>query len=360
MAGRLIAWLGTHWQEAAYGEASRLAWLRPLEALYRRGMSRRAHAYACGDKPVWRAPVPVIVVGNITLGGTGKSPLVAWLAEWLAAGGWHPGILSRGYGGKLPKGHAYPLWVTAETPVSESGDEPRMLAEQTGVPVMVDPDRSRAARRLVDAGCDILISDDGLQHLALARDLELVVVDGKRGFGNGHCLPAGPLREPLERLRSVDAVLVNGEPAFVPPVGVHGMRLSPSGWRRLGGEREPLAPLPFQTPVHAVAGIGNPSRFFATLAGLGIEAIPHAFADHHDFGVEDLAFGDGHALVMTAKDAVKCRGLAPFDSWALDVVAEPDDAFVAWLEQRVAAWGSPSCRSPSFESPSFESRSRGT
>ncbi|APE29770.1 tetraacyldisaccharide 4'-kinase [Halomonas aestuarii] len=330
--------LGERWLTAAYRGDAWLAVLRPLEALYRRVVRRRATAYASGRKPVWRAPVPVIVVGNITLGGTGKSPLVAWLARHLAQRGWSPGILSRGYGGHCEH---YPLLLDADTPVASCGDEPRMLADQTGLPVVVDPDRPRGARRLLEAGCDILIGDDGLQHLALCRDLELVVVDGTRGFGNGRCLPAGPLREPLSRLERVDAVVVNGAPAFTPPPGAHGMVLAPAAWRRLGdGRRVPLAPLPFEGPVHALAGIGHPPRFFATLADLGVEAVTHAFADHHHYSADDLAFGDGRPLVMTAKDAVKCRELAPAESWVLEVEARPDAAFVAWLASRLHALSS--------------------
>lgn len=329
--------LGERWLAAAYAGASWLTLLRPLEGLYRAAVARRAAAYAEGRRTAWQAPVPVIVVGNLTLGGTGKSPLVAWLAAWLAERGYRPGILSRGYGGKSD---AYPLRVDEQTPAAQCGDEPRMLADQTGVPVVVDPDRPRGARALLAAGCDILISDDGLQHLALARDLELVVVDGARGFGNGRCLPAGPLREPLSRLASVDGVVVNGEARFAAPAGAFGMTLAPVAWRRLGdGARRALSPPPFAGPVHAVAGIGRPARFFETLATLGVEVIPHPFADHHAYRAEELAFADGRPLVMTAKDAAKCRGLAPPDSWVLEVEAQPEKAFAVWLEARLAALG---------------------
>ncbi|MDZ7853351.1 MAG: tetraacyldisaccharide 4'-kinase [Halomonas sp.] len=331
MAGRL----GERCLAAAYRGDVWLVALRPLEALYRLIVRRRAEAYAAGRRSVWQAPVPVIVVGNITLGGTGKSPLVAWLVRFLAERGWSPGILSRGYGGRSDR---YPLLLDADTPVAACGDEPRMLADQTGTPVVVDPNRVRGARRLLAAGCDILIGDDGLQHLALGRDLELAVVDGRRGFGNGRCLPAGPLREPLTRLESVDAVVINGEPAFVPPAGAHGMTLAPSAWRRLGdGRRVPPTPLPFSGPVHAVAGIGHPARFFATLEELGVESITHAFADHHRFTAADLDFADQRPVVMTAKDAVKCRGLAPVDTWVLEVEAWPDATFIDWLQTRLVS-----------------------
>ncbi|KAA0011399.1 tetraacyldisaccharide 4'-kinase [Billgrantia pellis] len=333
----MIRGFGERWLVAAYGNAAWLKLLRPLEALYRRAMKRRAAAYRQGKRAVWHADVPVIVVGNLTLGGTGKSPLVAWLARHLSERGWRPGIVSRGYGGRAGQGAGYPLHVTAHTRIAESGDEPRMLARQTGLPVVVDPERPRGARALLEMGCDLVISDDGLQHLALGRDIELVVVDGRRGFGNGRCLPAGPLREPLSRLSEVDAVLINGKPTFEPPVGAWSFRLAPVRWRSLEADRRcPVMPLPFSGPVHAVAGIGNPDRFFATLKELGMEVRPHALPDHHRFTAADLTFDDGRPVVMTAKDAEKCRDLAPPGSWVLEVEAEPMPAFVEWLDQRLS------------------------
>ncbi|MBA2778613.1 tetraacyldisaccharide 4'-kinase [Billgrantia kenyensis] len=328
--------LGDRWLKAAYDDAAWLRALRPLEALYRWVVERRRAAYAHGRRTAWHAGVPVIVVGNVTLGGTGKSPLVAWLARHLAEQGWRPGIVARGYGGKAGQA-GYPLRVTAQTPSEHSGDEPRMLARQTGLPVVVDPDRPRGARALLELGCDILLSDDGLQHLALGRDIELVVVDGKRGFGNARCLPAGPLREPLSRLARVDAMLVNGEPSFTPPVDAWVFRLVPTHWRPLQeGEPAALEPLPFDGPVHAVAGIGHPQRFFATLAALGVDATPHAFPDHHRFTAQDLAFDDGLPVVMTAKDAEKCASLGLGNAWVLEVEAEPPGDFAAWLDRRLA------------------------
>ena len=329
--------LGERWLQAAYAGAPWLGALRPLEVLYRWVIRRRAHAYRSGQREVWHAGVPVIVVGNVTLGGTGKSPLVAWLARYLTAQGWRPGIVSRGYGGQLAAGEHYPLQVTAETPVAQSGDEPRMLARQTGVPVVADPDRPRGAQMLVKQGCDILLSDDGLQHLALGRDIELVVVDGRRGFGNARCLPAGPLREPLTRLDTVDAVLINGEPTFCSPDEAWVFHLVPGRWRRLAtGAATALQPLPFIGPVHAIAGIGHPQRFFDTLSELGVTFEPHAFPDHHHFTAQDLTFDDDLPIVMTAKDAEKCGTLHNENIWVLEVEAEPPPAFVAWLETRLA------------------------
>ncbi|WP_089658589.1 tetraacyldisaccharide 4'-kinase [Halomonas pantelleriensis] len=327
--------LGERWLAAAYRGDAWLRLLRPLEALYRWAVGRRARDYASGHKSVWKAPVPVIVIGNITLGGTGKSPLTAWLAGWLEMRGWRPGIVSRGYGGRSEH---YPLRVTADTPAGACGDEPLMLAEQSGVPVVVDPDRPRGARALLDAGCDIVLSDDGLQHLALGRDIELVVVDARRGLGNRRCLPAGPLRDPVERLGRVDAVLINGEHDSPSTPSGYRMRLTPRRWHHLAsGARHALSPLPFEASVHGVAGIGHPARFFASLAALGLEVEPHAFADHHHYRAAELAFGDARPVVMTAKDAVKCQAMRDPRHWSLEVDAEPDAAFITWLEARIDA-----------------------
>lgn len=333
--------LSERWLQGAYQGSPWLSPLRPLGALYQWAMARREREYSSGKKVTWRAPVPVIVVGNITLGGTGKSPLVAWLAGWLVAQGWTPGIVSRGYGGKAP---SYPLLVTADTNVAESGDEPLMLAQQTGLPVVADPNRVRGVQALVEKGCDIILSDDGLQHLALDRDIELVVVDGARGLGNGRCLPAGPLRESPSRLQRVDAVIVNGESQPSLPLtpsilqSATTMQLAPLCWRRLDdGARFPLAPLPFTLPVHAVAGIGHPERFFRTLSALGVEGECHPLADHQHFSADALSFADTRPVIMTAKDAVKCYALAPPNSWVLDVEATLPPEFEHWLAARLSA-----------------------
>lgn len=330
-------------ERAWYRGARWLSLLGPLEALYRRMVTRRREAYRSGRREVWQPPVPVVVVGNLSVGGTGKSPLVAWLVRWLEADGWRPGIVSRGYGGKAG---AYPLSVSSETPVVQSGDEPLMLAQQTGAPVAVDPDRPKAARWLLEhARCDILIADDGLQHYALGRALELVVIDGKRGFGNRHCLPRGPLREPLERLTEVDALIGNGGFQSLSAADAKGvprftMTISPKVWRHLSsGARYPVdsAPFALDTPVAAVAGIGHPQRFFTTLDALGIPHTEHAFGDHHSFSATDLPAAPT-IVVMTAKDAVKCAGFADDRCWVLDVEASPEAAFVDWWRARVEQW----------------------
>ncbi|MGY4878127.1 tetraacyldisaccharide 4'-kinase [Vreelandella aquamarina] len=329
--------LAQRWLEAAYQGSAWLAPLRPLGALYGRLMRRRNNAYRTGKRAVWKAPVAVIVVGNITLGGTGKSPIVAWLVRWLADQGYTPGIVTRGYGGNAAN---YPLTVTPDTKVTESGDEPLMLAQQTGVPVVADPQRARGARALIETGCDVIVSDDGLQHLALGRDIELAVVDGARGLGNGRCLPAGPLREPAARLTQVDAVLVNGDTRQTLPGYMTPMRLVPKQWRQLAsGEQYALIPLPFTLPVDAVAGIGRPERFFDTLTTLGVTGSWHSFADHYQYDASALQFAQTDTprpLLMTAKDAVKCRDIAPPDSWVLDVEAELPPEFEQWLADRLA------------------------
>lgn len=328
--------LAERWLRGAY-QGSQWLWpLAPLGMLYQWGMAHREQAYLSGRKDSWRAPVPVIVVGNITLGGTGKSPLVAWLAHRLVAQGWSPGIVTRGYGGKALQ---YPLLVTPHTNVAESGDEPLMLAQQTKLPVVADPKRARGVQALVEAGCDIILSDDGLQHLALARDIELLVIDGARGLGNGRCLPAGPLRESPGRLQRVDAVIVNGpKHQPLPIASITTMQLAPRCWRRLeDGKRFPLTPLPFSLPVHAVAGIGHPERFFRTLTALGVTGDWHPLADHQRFSAEALNFAESRPLIMTAKDAVKCYDLAPSNSWVLDVEATLPLEFEHWLTARLSA-----------------------
>lgn len=329
--------LSQRWLQAAYQGSLWLTPLRPLGALYGWVMKRRYQAYAGGKRDVWQAPVPVIVVGNITLGGTGKSPIVAWLVRWLKGQGYTPGIVARGYGGKAAQ---YPLIVTADTDVTQSGDEPLMLAQQTGVPVVADPLRARGARQLIEFGCDVIVSDDGLQHLALGRDIELALMDGHWGLGNRRCLPAGPLREPASRLEQVDVVLVNGAPSHQTPENATLMQLAPTAWRHLAsGEQKPLTPLPFNLPVNAIAGIGRPERFFETLASLGVNGCWYSFDDHYPFEASSLQFTGQEAarpLLMTAKDAVKCRNIAPPDSWVLDVEARLPPEFERWLAERLA------------------------
>ncbi|SPJ33202.1 tetraacyldisaccharide 4'-kinase [Kushneria phyllosphaerae] len=320
-------------ERAWYSGARWPGLLTPLEVLYKNVTARRRQAYQSGRREIWTSPVPVIVVGNITVGGTGKSPLTAWLGRWLKDQGWQPGIISRGYGGHAPR---YPFYVSDTSDVTHAGDEPVMLAQQTRLPVVVDPDRPRAARKLIAAGCNILLSDDGLQHHALGRDIELVVVDGMRGFGNGRCLPVGPLREPLSRLEEVDAIISNGDLQSPDTVAQYSMSLVPSAWRHLNdGVCYSIDARPFDGRVHAIAGIGNPQRFFKTLETLGVVFDQHPLPDHHRFSAQDVRFADNRPVVMTAKDAVKCRAFANERCWSLDIEACPEPALIKWLASRL-------------------------
>ncbi|WP_342649361.1 tetraacyldisaccharide 4'-kinase [Pseudomonas sp. REB1044] len=309
-----------------------LALLRPLEALYRCVVTRKRVRFLQGQSPSYRAPVPVIVVGNITVGGTGKTPMILWLIEHCRRQGLKVGVVSRGYGATPP---SLPWQVTPDQHASQAGDEPLLIVQRTGVPLMIDPDRSRAVQALLACETlDVVLCDDGMQHYRLARDLELVLIDAVRGLGNGRCLPAGPLREPVERLAQVDAVLHNG--ASSDPEGGFAFALRPSALVNLrSGERRALDYFPPGQAVHAVAGIGNPQRFFNTLLGLDWQPVPHPFADHAQFSAQNLRFTPALPLVMTEKDAVKCRDFASDDWWYLAVDAEPSRAFVAWFDRQL-------------------------
>lgn len=295
--------------------------LAPLGWCYGALARWRRRQYQRGRWPSVRLPVPVVVVGNLTLGGTGKTPLVIWLAGWLRGRGYRPGVLTRGYGGK---GKTWPVAVGRGADPAEVGDEAVLLAQRCDCPVMAGPDRVESGRRLIEGhGCDILLCDDGLQHYRLRRDLEIALVDGQRRFGNGRCLPAGPLREPLERLAAVDLVVVNGPSS----ADAYGMELVPDAVVSLDG---PAQTLPLQAfagrTVLAVAGIGNPERFFRMLAGEGIRVIPRPYPDHHPFTAGDARPWAGQTVLMTEKDAVKSRVLPGSDRWVVRVEAEPDAA----------------------------------
>jgi tetraacyldisaccharide 4'-kinase len=313
------------WVDAWYSDKKWLRLLAPLEALYVWKIKRKQRAYLLGQESVWQASVPVIVIGNITLGGTGKSPLVVSMVKHLQAKGYKPGIVSRGYKGKAVQ---YPLWVKPNTSTHEAGDEPVMLAQQTGVPVVVDPDRVHATQHLLNhSDCNIVISDDGLQHLRLGRDIEIIVIDGKRGLGNGHCLPAGPLREPPIRLQRVHYLVINGEREPHCPTGF-AMNVKPLHWVNLKtGETLMLDQWHDSKRIHAVTGIGNPSRFFNLLKELHFDVIAHEFDDHYLFTENDIRFYDELPVIMTAKDAVKCNAFASEHHWSLTVEATVEDNF---------------------------------
>ena len=328
------AWVDRLW----YGRGRPLWPLYPLAWLYRLvAEHRRRLAWQAMESAI---PVPVIVVGNITAGGTGKSPLTAMLARLLTRKGWRPVILTRGYGGKSDH---YPLQVLPDTPAADAGDEPVMLSAQAACPVVVDPDRRRGALWALDRGLgNIILCDDGLQHYRLPRDIELAVFDGRRGLGNGALIPVGPLRELPERLESVDFVITNGGWLdHLEHNQQYTMLLAPTGLKHLvTGKVVPLEKINGKQ-VMAVAGIGNPVRFFDTLRDLGAQVSERPLADHHRFRPDDLRCDEGQWLVMTAKDAVKCRDLAPDNAWVLEVEARLPDAFCSAFMSAVSAYGEP-------------------
>lgn len=297
----------------------RLPWyLKPLlifSALYRFVIFLRRCYYACIKQKHF--DVLIIVVGNLTVGGSGKTPLVAWLVKELQAKGFRPGIVSRGYGGNAA---VYPCVVTKQSLPEEVGDEPLMLHLQTGAPVVVDPRRPRAVAQLLKQfQCDAVISDDGLQHLALSRDIEIIVIDGQRRFGNGYCLPLGPLRESSSRIVKADFVVVNG----TAKKGEIDMQLLPHACvALLDGQTIRYAEITKNNQLHAVAGIGNPDRFFELLRQKGLCFISHAFPDHHRYCQADFAFlQPDERVVMTEKDAVKCQHFADSRFYYLPVSA---------------------------------------
>ena len=291
--------------------------LLPFSLLYGLVSGAIRLSYRLGLRQAWRAPVPVVVVGNLTAGGNGKTPVVVWLVEQLQQRGVRVGVVSRGYGGKAER---YPLCLTPETTTDQAGDEPVLIYQRTGAPVAVSPVRADAVRALLaQHPLQIIVTDDGLQHYALARDKEIVVIDGVRRFGNGWWLPAGPMRERAARLRSVDAAIANGGEA---QAGEIAMSLAPGlAVNLLSGEKRPVESL---TQVVAMAGIGHPPRFFATLEQAGLQPDKTiSLADHQALSEEQvLSFtAPGQTLLMTEKDAVKCRAFAHRHWWYLPVDA---------------------------------------
>lgn len=321
-----------------------LRWLTPLAVLFAAAARRRHRRHRDGLDGAWRAPVPVIVVGNISVGGTGKTPMVIWLLAYLQRRGWRPGVVSRGYGGRR---RAEPLLVTAVSNPRLCGDEALLIARRSGVPVVVAKDRVAAVRRLLQEGVDIVVSDDGMQHYRLARDVEVAMIDGLRGFGNGLCLPAGPLREAPERLASVDLTVATGDAAaefghlaqYRMALRVRAI-LEPDSVEPSGLERLP------EGRVHAVAGIGDPEQFFSTLDHLGCELLRHPYPDHHVFRWQDLDFPEPWPILMTEKDMMRC--LPDFPDWpvrlrrrclAVVVDAVPEPGWESALDALMAAKG---------------------
>jgi tetraacyldisaccharide 4'-kinase len=310
--------------------------LSPLAVLFALVSWLRRLTYRLGWLRAVSVGVPVIVVGNITAGGSGKTPLVIWLVNWLSAQGYRPGVVSRGYGGSA---HGC-VAVEADSLPAEVGDEPLLIHVKTAAPVVVGRDRVAAARTLLEhhPDVDVIVSDDGLQHYRLQRTLELAVIDAASGLGNGWPLPAGPLREPPSRLRSVDAVIqvVRGpaQPRTYPHVASwRADYAAGQAWRlRAPQEKKPLADLPSRDWI-AATGIGRPQGFFDMLAAQGIRFTARAFADHHAFQPQDLP-ADG-AVLMTEKDAVKCQSFAGTDWWAVELDVAPETGFVDWLGTRI-------------------------
>jgi len=313
-----------------YGERQPGLWLRALSAVFKTAIRLRRDMYANGLLASVRLRVPVIVVGNITVGGTGKTPLVIALVEALRARGFNPGVISRGYAGS---GEALLIVDEHSSPLSV-GDEAALVFQTTRAPFIVCRNRVQAGRVMLEkTAVDVIICDDGLQHYRLHRDVEICVVDGERRFGNGYLLPAGPLREPMARLDSIALRVCNGgegQPEEVQMRLVGDTAVSLAVPRRQRSLREFAG-----QRLHAVAGIGNPERFFAQLRAAGLDVIPHAFDDHFPFAEKDLDFGDGLPVLMTAKDAVKCTAYTRLDLWSVPVRAELQMSFFDTVAERV-------------------------
>lgn len=312
-----------------YGDAAPPWHARALAALYGSVTSLRRRLFRAGVLRTRKVAVPVVVVGNVSVGGTGKTPLTIAIVQRLQQQGWRPGVASRGHGRRE---EGTPAWVDADTAPIDGGDEPVLIARRTGARVRVDRDRAAAARALIAAGCDVIVCDDGLQHYRLRRDIEIEVIDGRRRYGNGRLLPAGPLREPADRGASCDFRVVNGGDASF---GEWPMQLrADSAVPLRGGRSRSLASFGGHR-VQAVAGIGNPQRFFEMLRGFGMGVVPHAFDDHHRYVARDLEFGSELPVLMTEKDAVKCLAFANEWHYSVPVTAELPEAFWVALLQKL-------------------------
>lgn len=331
-------WLQKQWYRISIWHL--LLW--PVSLLFRLLLAIRRLCYGLGLFKTVRLPVPVIVVGNLTVGGTGKTPLVIWLAQFLRAEGYNPCVISRGYGGRAVS----PQSVSAATDPSLVGDEAVLLAQRLRCPVWVGADKAAVARALLTArpDCNVILSDDGLQHYHLHRDIEIVVVDGLRRFGNGMLLPAGPMREPQARLRNVDAVVINGGQAQLPDrmpgaqEHEYAMQLAGSTFYRLDDNTSSAQANDFRNKqVHAVAAIGHPTRFFDHLRTLGLQVVEHAFPDHHAYRPQDLQIAGAEVILMTEKDAVKCTTFNMQNIWFLPVTGELPPAFGYKILQQLKA-----------------------
>ncbi len=314
-------------EDSWYKEGGWTKLLSPLSSIYGSVSTQRREKFLNNQSALWQPPVPVVVVGNISVGGTGKTPVTLALIEYLKSLGYTPGVVSRGYGGKAL---SYPYEVMADSSAVHSGDEPLLIKQRTNCCVVVDPDRVAAAKYLLEVSdCDLIISDDGLQHYALVRHIELAIVDGERGLGNGGLLPAGPLRESAQRLCEVDFVLVNGGHWSYSAGESSRFNLHPEHFVNVKtGEIKALDQW-VDVSCHAIAGIGNPQRFFNTLAELKIIVkTQKAFSDHHSMTSAEIVFDDSLPVLMTEKDAVKCREFANDKLWYLSVDAKLPDVFL--------------------------------
>ena len=308
--------------------------LLPISWLFRCLSALRRTLYHSHILKSYRLPVPVVVIGNISVGGTGKTPLTLNLAQQLADHGYHPVIVSRGFGGDSRQQP-----VTTNSTAQQVGDEPLLMAQRGICPIWVGRDRVATANQalLAHPQCDVVLCDDGLQHYRLQRDMEIAVIDGVRRFGNGWLLPAGPLREPVSRLKSVDAVVVNG--GNTAP-GQYAMHLSGAVFHNLRYPDKTASASDLQgLHLHAVAGIGHPQRFFDHLKSLGLNTTQHAFPDHHPYSTSDLAFVDCDALLLTEKDAVKCTAFADARYWVLRVDAQIDPTLIELILRKIATHG---------------------
>ena len=303
--------------------------LYPFSLLFSYLTSRRRRKYIKNKKIIYKADIPIVVVGNLTIGGTGKTPLVKYIANELALKGYKPGIVSRGYGGKFKE----TLQVTNETSVKETGDEAQILSK-LNFPFYIDKNRVRAVKKLIkDHDCDVVISDDGLQHYQMARHIEIAVIDGKRRFGNNLTFPAGPLRESKKRLSSVDFIVNNSGPT---EEGEYLMNISPSKFVHLkSGKSYSVDKWPMHNQIHAVAGLGNPGRFFDLLDKLGFDSIRHPFPDHHNFSSSDIFYLDHLPIVMTEKDASKCKDFDNNKIWYLTIDADVTNKFIDKLDKKI-------------------------
>ncbi|MDB4042942.1 lipid A export permease/ATP-binding protein MsbA [Gammaproteobacteria bacterium] len=315
--------------DAWYNKSFWLYLLTPFTFIFSSLVRARRNTYLRSPKKVWKSSIPIVVVGNISMGGTGKTPLVKYIASELQSRGFRPGLVSRGYGGK----YSGTLEVSNITTYKQTGDEAQILAK-LNIPFFIDKDRSRAAKKLQEKhDCNVIISDDGLQHYAMGRDIEIAVIDGVRRLGNGLAFPAGPLREPKSRLKEVDFIVNNGGPTEGDEIL---MTLNPAKFIHLNSGKEYVIDnWPMHKQVHAIAGVGNPNRFFDLLLRLGFEFDKNPFPDHHKYNKRDLYYLDHLPILMTEKDAAKCKHFNNSKIWYLSIESTIESQFMDRLEEKL-------------------------